>query len=165
MISISGMISIRASDSDDCLGPSLTGMTRRSRLWFWGRPTIPPDSESFGAAARKRFQIVPVMFGGFHQQFDVVDGLFEAGPGNAPVGGCKKLNGNKQRIAVLKPQAVAISASAIPPLTFTAASSSCPTKLNERMIPVTVPSNPNSSASVINVPSTQTYFRLSRFRR
>src|SRR5580704_13195593 len=44
MISISGMISIRASDSDDCLGPSLTGMTQVSAM-VWGRPRIPPDSE------------------------------------------------------------------------------------------------------------------------
>src|ERR1039457_1476469 len=53
MMSINGMISIRASDSDDCLGPSLTGMTQVSAT-VWGWPRIPPYSEGFGRVGRQR---------------------------------------------------------------------------------------------------------------
>src|ERR1035438_2633367 len=53
IMSINGIISIRASDSDEYLGPSLTGMTQVS-VTVWGRPRIPPDSECFGQAVRQR---------------------------------------------------------------------------------------------------------------
>src|SRR5277367_1604541 len=53
MMSINGMISIRASDSDDCLGPSLTGMVH-VYVTISGWPRIPPDSEGYGRVGRKR---------------------------------------------------------------------------------------------------------------
>ena len=47
-----------------------------------------------------------------------------------------------------------MSASAMPPLTMDGARCSSPTKLNECMMPTTVPSSPSNGASVMNVPST-----------
>src|ERR1700680_1999677 len=55
MMSIKGMISIRASDSDDCLGASLTGMTQVS-VTVWGWPRIQPDSEDSERVRRQRLR-------------------------------------------------------------------------------------------------------------
>jgi hypothetical protein len=54
-------------------------------------------------------------------------------------------------IAIPNPQAVAIRASAMPPLTLAGASWSSPTKWKECMIPVTVPRMPGDGARVISV--------------
>ena len=59
--------------------------------------------------------------------------------------------GIKAKIAMPRPHAVAISASAIPPVTAWTASSSLPRKLNERIRPVIVPNRPSNGASVTSV--------------
>src|SRR5437763_6717868 len=63
----------------------------------------------------------------------------------------KKLNGTSEKMAMPRPQAVAISASAIPPVTACTASSSLPRKLNERIRPVIVPKRPSKGANVTSV--------------
>src|ERR1700722_12546111 len=55
MMSINGMISIRPSDSDDCLGPSLTGITQLS-VTVLGWPRIPPDSEGSWRVGRQKLR-------------------------------------------------------------------------------------------------------------
>src|SRR6266436_4150127 len=60
-------------------------------------------------------------------------------------------------MAIPRPQAVAISASAIPPVTACTASSSFPRKLNERISPVIVPNRPSNGASVTRVSITTRY--------
>ena len=55
-------------------------------------------------------------------------------------------------MAMERPQAVAMRASAMPPETLVAASCSSPTKVKERMMPVTVPRRPRSGARVMRVP-------------
>ena len=63
----------------------------------------------------------------------------------------KKLKGISEKMAMPRPQAVAMSASAIPPVTAYTASSSFPKKLKERIRPVMVPNNPSKGASVTSV--------------
>ena len=55
----------------------------------------------------------------------------------------KKLKGISEKIAMPRPQAVAIRASAIPPVTACTANSSFPRKLKERISPVMVPNRPS----------------------
>src|ERR1043166_7128152 len=59
----------------------------------------------------------------------------------------KKLNGMSEKMAMPRPHAVAMSASAIPPVTACTANSSLPRKLNDRINPVTVPNKPSNGAS------------------
>src|SRR6184192_1004277 len=60
----------------------------------------------------------------------------------------KKLNGINAKMAIPRPQAVAISASAIPPVTACTASSSLPKKLKDLIRPVIVPNRPSNGAKV-----------------
>src|SRR5262245_42863550 len=83
MMSMSGMISMRASDSAEGFGLSLTGMG----FLGWG---LPGGGGGRGGPRRgrraqrplagERFHVVPVMLGGLDEHFGVVDGAFEAGP-------------------------------------------------------------------------------------
>src|SRR5215472_8584169 len=63
----------------------------------------------------------------------------------------KKLNGISAKMAMPRPHAVAMSASAIPPVTACTANSSFPRKLNERISPVIVPNRPSNGARVTRV--------------
>src|SRR5579871_4318673 len=86
MMSISGIISIRASDSDECFGPSLTGMMQSS-LQFRCRYRYALGLGAPRPRAGKCLQIVSVMLRRFDEQFHVVDCLLQtsAKPRQPPI--------------------------------------------------------------------------------
>src|SRR5256885_17196437 len=69
----------------------------------------------------------------------------------------KKLNGINAKIAIPRPHAVAISASAIPPVTAFSGESLFPKKMNDLVRPGRVPHKPSNGAQSTNTSVTTTH--------